>query len=69
MVKSILIVGSSIVIGFKASGSSKSAIVSPISKFSIPIMATISPDLTSVLIFSFPRPSNRYSSLTTDLFI
>ncbi|MBA7578459.1 hypothetical protein ES708_20324 [subsurface metagenome] len=59
MVKSMLIVGSSTEIGFKASGSSKSAMVSPMSKFSSPITATISPDLTSFLVFSFPSPSKR----------
>jgi hypothetical protein len=46
MVNNILIVGSSIAIVCNASGFSKSATVSPISKPSIPIIAQISPAIT-----------------------
>ncbi len=66
-VKTIDIVGSSIFIEGSASGFSKSAIVSPISKPSIPITAQISPDLTGTFTFSFPSPSKRYTSLTFDV--
>ena len=45
MVNVILIVGSSILI-VGVSGFSKSAILSPISKPSIPVMAQISPEFT-----------------------
>jgi hypothetical protein len=47
IVNNILIVGSSIAIVFNASGFSESAIVSPISKPSTPIIAQISPAITS----------------------
>ena len=47
MVNVILIVGASILMVGRASGFSKSFILSPISKPSIPVMKQISPDLTS----------------------
>ena len=53
MVNSILMVGSSTLIRSKASGVSKSAIVSPISKSSIPTTAQISP-LFTFSTFVFP---------------
>ena len=62
MVNNILMVGSSIAIGGKASGFSKSQTVSPISNPSIPTNAQISPDETSV-VFTRPRPSKTWSSL------
>ena len=62
MVKSIDIVGSSILIGGSGSGFSKSHIVSPISKPSIPTKAHISPHSTfSTLLL--PSPSKTISSL------
>ena len=47
MVKSIDMVGSSIAIVGSGSGFSKSQIVSPISKFSRPTTAQMSPELTA----------------------
>ena len=58
----MLIVGLSISICAKASGFSRSAIVSPISNPSIPFKATISPALASE-IFVFPKPSKAINSL------
>jgi hypothetical protein len=49
----MFIVGSSIAIGVNPSGFSKSAIVSPISNPSIPVIATISPDLIVSVSFCF----------------
>ncbi|CUP46016.1 Uncharacterised protein [Segatella copri] len=46
MVKSMLMVGSSTAIGGSGSGFSKSQMVSPISNFSKPITAQISPEST-----------------------
>jgi len=66
MVKSILIVGSSISIGFIPSGFSKSATVSPISNPSMPSMAHISPAGTGVFTRTFSNPSNKYNSLMRD---
>ena len=65
MVNNILIVGSSIAIVCKASGFSKSAMVSPISKPSIPMIAHISPAITSCT-FLRPRPSKVCNSLILD---
>ncbi|CAI8166320.1 MAG: Uncharacterised protein [Bacteroidota bacterium] len=65
MVNNILMVGSSIVIVGKASGASKSAIVSPISKSSKPTTAHKSPACTSSTFF-LPNPSNTKSSLIFD---
>ncbi len=62
IVNNILIVGSSIAIGVRASGFSKSAIVSPISNPSIPTIAHISPASTSST-FCFSSPSNNIKSL------
>ena len=62
MVKSILIVGSSTAIGGSGSGFSKSAIVSPISNFSRPITAQMSPESTAS-VFLCPIPSKVWSSL------
>ena len=62
MVKSIDIVGSSIAMGGSGSGFSKSQIVSPISKPSIPTMAQISPHCT-LSTFALPRPSKTINSL------
>ena len=56
MVKSILIVGSSIAIVSKASGASISAMVSPISKPSRPTSAQISPAFIFSTFF-LPNPS------------
>ena len=61
MVNNIDIVGSSIRIVGKASGSFKSATVSPISNPSNPTIAQRSPASTSST-FAFPSPSNTYSS-------
>ena len=62
MVKSIDMVGSSTAIGGNGSGFSKSQIVSPISNFSSPITAQISPESTwSVL--QCPIPSKVCNSL------
>ena len=62
MVKSMLIVGSSMAMGGRASGFSKSATVSPISKPSSPTTAQMSPQraLSTLLL---PRPSNTISCL------
>ena len=57
MVNNILIVGSSIAIDCNASGFSKSATVSPISKPSKPTIAQISPACT-LSTFLRPKPSN-----------
>ena len=65
IVNNILIVGSSIAIEANASGFSKSAIVSPISKPSTPTIAQISPAITSVT-FLRPRPSKVCNSLIRD---
>ena len=62
MVNSILIVGSSMAMVGRASGASKSAIVSPISKPSKPITAHKSPAATASTFFR-PNPSKRCSSL------
>ncbi|MNI63973.1 hypothetical protein D3C73_1193880 [compost metagenome] len=56
MVNNMFIVGSSILITGNCSGASKSAIVSPISKPSIPTTAQISPELTSEVL-TLPKPS------------
>ena len=56
MVKSMLIVGSSMAIGGSGSGFSKSHIVSPISNFSKPMMAQMSPLLT-LSVRTWPIPS------------
>ncbi len=61
----MLIVGSSIAIVGKASGFSKSAIVSPISKFSRPTAAHISPALI-ISTFFLPKPSKVFISLILD---
>ena len=61
-------VGSSIAMVGKASGSRKSAMVSPISKPSMPIRAQISPDLTELTLLR-PRPSNTFTSLMRDFTI
>ena len=66
IVNNILIVGSSIAIDASASGFSKSAIVSPISKPSTPTIAQISPAITSST-FLRPRPSKVCNSLILDL--
>ena len=58
MVNSMDMVGSSILIVGKASGNSKSATVSPISKSSNPTIAHKSPAFTSST-FDLPNPSNR----------
>jgi hypothetical protein len=63
MVNNILNVGSSILINGNASGLSKSAMVSPISKPSIPVTAQISPAFTSAA-FTFPKPTKVYNSLS-----
>ena len=65
MANNILIVGSSLAIGGNASGFSKSQIVSPISKPSIPTNAQMSPEETSDT-FARPIPSNVCSSLIFD---
>ena len=65
MVKSMLIVGSSIAMGGRASGFSASAMVSPISKSSIPTTAQMSPQWTSSTL-DLPRPSNTISCLILD---
>ena len=62
MVKSIDIVGSSIAIGGSGSGFSKSQIVSPISNFSNPMTAQISPQSTPS-VRTCPIPSKVCSSL------
>ena len=62
IVKIMLMVGSSIFIGGNASGFSISAIVSPISNPSIPLMAHISPTFTCLTLI-FPSPSKTYNSL------
>ena len=62
MVNNMLMVGSSMAIGAKASGFSKSAMVSPISNPSIPTRAQISPHWTSST-FCFPIPSKVMRSL------
>ena len=62
MVNSMLMVGSSMAIFGNASGKSKSAMVSPISKPSMPTIAQMSPAPT-LSTFTLPRPSKRYSSL------
>ena len=62
MVKSMLIVGSSMEIGGRASGFSLSAIVSPISKPSMPTTAQMSPHCT-LSTLAFPSPSNTMSCL------
>ena len=62
MQKSMLIVGSSTSIGGRASGFSKSAIVSPISKPSRPTTAQMSPHWTSSTL-AFPSPSKTMISL------
>ena len=51
MVKSIDIVGSSMAMGGSGSGFSASQIVSPISNFSSPMTAQMSPDPTSVVFW------------------
>ena len=66
MVNNILIVGSSTLILGNASGFSKSVKVSPISKFSIPLMAQISPETTEST-FLLPKPSKTYNSLILPL--
>ena len=63
MLNCIFIVGSSTLVTGNASGSSKSAIVSPILNPSIPTTAQMSPARTSVTFF-FPSPSKIYSSFT-----
>jgi lipopolysaccharide export LptBFGC system permease protein LptF len=68
IVKIIERVGSSIAVGINPSGNSKSATVSPISKFSIPVIAHISPVFTSFTGF-LPKPSKVKSSFTFDLII
>ena len=62
MVKSIDIVGSSMAIGGRGSGFSKSQIVSPISNLSRPIMAQMSPLCTSDTFFRL-IPSKTCNSL------
>ena len=62
MVNNILIVGWSTSILGKASGSSKSAMVSPISKPSNPVIAHMSPLLTFEVL-AFPIPSKTCNSL------
>ena len=62
MVNSMLNVGSSIFMNGNGSGFSKSAMVSPISKPSMPVTAQISPAFTSVA-FAFPNPTKVYNSL------
>ena len=66
IVNNILMVGSSILIVGKGSGFSKSAIVSPISKFSNPTTEHISPASTEST-FNLPRPSKTFNSLILDL--
>ena len=66
MVNTILMVGSSIAIGFNGSGFAKSAIESPISKPSIPTNAQISPDFTSAARVR-PNPVKVCNSLIRDL--
>ena len=66
IVNSILIVGSSMVIEGRASGSSISDMVSPISNPSKPDIAQISPAFT-VSTFILARPSYKKSSLTLPL--
>ena len=61
MVKSMLMVGSSMLMGGRASGFSKSQMVSPISKFSSPMMAQMSP-LDTSWIFCLPMPVKVCSS-------
>ena len=63
MANNILIVGSSIFITGKGSGFSMSATQSPISKFSKPVIAQISPARTSAT-FTRPNPVNVYNSFT-----
>ncbi len=62
MVNSILMVGSSTAMAFKASGAEASATVSPISNPSMPIRAQISPELSSETL-ERPNPSNVFNSL------
>ncbi|MNY03466.1 hypothetical protein D3C86_1360860 [compost metagenome] len=64
----MFIVGSSIAIVCNASGFSKSATVSPISKPSIPTIAQMSPAITSST-FLRPRPSKVCNSLILDFMI
>ncbi|MCY1234611.1 hypothetical protein D3C87_881030 [compost metagenome] len=68
IVNNMLIVGSSIAIVCNASGFSKSATVSPISKPSIPTIAQMSPAITSST-FLRPRPSKVCNSLILDFMI
>ncbi len=68
IVNNILMVGSSMAIVLSASGFSKSATVSPISKPSIPTRAQISPAFTSST-FNLPSPSNVCTSLIRDFLI
>ena len=68
IVNNIDIVGSSIAIVGSGSGSLASAIVSPISKPSTPIIAQISPDWTAST-FVRPSPSNTSISLIFDFTI
>ena len=65
MVKSIDIVGSSMAMVGRASGVAASAIVSPISKPSMPITAQMSPDATAST-FLRPKPSKTSISLIFD---
>ena len=66
IVKSMLMVGSSIAMVGRASGASKSAMVSPISKPSKPITAHRSPAATCSTFFR-PKPSKRCNSLIREL--
>ena len=63
MLNCIFIVGSSTLVTGNASGSSKSAMVSPMLNPSMPTTAQMSPACTSATFF-FPNPSKMYSSLT-----
>ncbi len=67
MENNMLMVGLSISIVGIASGVSGSAIVSPISKPSIPFTATISP-ATASFVFDLPRPSKVINSLIRAFF-
>ncbi|MPN20259.1 hypothetical protein SDC9_167637 [bioreactor metagenome] len=66
MVNTMLMVGSSMAIGFSGSGLRMSQIESPISKPSIPTSAQISPDFTS-LVLVLPSPVKVCNSLILDL--
>ena len=62
MVKSIDMVGSSMVMGGRGSGFSQSQMVSPISNLSRPMMAQMSPELT-LCVLTRPMPVKVCTSL------